>query len=377
MRAAVIDLGYGDSGKGITTSYLCSTIKDKLNTIVIRFNGGHQAGHTVVHNGFRHVFSQFGSGALHGIPTYISKTCTIYPPSLMREYDYIKDYNSIPALFIDPLTMITTPFDIDFNRNREKKLKHGSVGMGFGQTIQRNEDFYKLYFQDLFFEKVLREKLWNIGFHYYNIPDDTEELQTEIDAFVVQCKLLTNSIWCLMKNCIQIENQFINRIYESAQGIMLHQDYGFFPNVTRSKTCTSNIYDLHPFDPITDVYYVFRCYQTRHGNGFMTRENEKPVLINNENETNKSHVYQGEFRTGELDIEMLKYAILCDNHNHRSSSKFKFHLVITCLDQRPGFDYHSVIDELADFCKNLPNPFMLSSVLGSYSPDAKDFKILA
>lgn len=375
MRAAVIDLGYGDAGKGITTSYLCSTrTSDNYNTVVIRFNGGHQAGHTVVHNGFRHVFSQFGSGTLQGIPTYISKTCTIYPPSLMREYEYIKEYN--PILFVDPLTMITTPFDIDFNRNREKKLKHGSVGMGFGQTIQRNEDFYKLYFQDLFFEKVLMEKLWNIGKLYYNIND--VDLYVEIEGFLNQCKLLTDSIWCQMKNYDHIEKRFSNLFYESAQGILLHQDYGFFPHVTRSKTCTSNIFEQGNSRGINEVYYVTRCYQTRHGNGFMSSESLLIPLINNEDETNKSHAYQGEFRVGEFDIEMVKYAILCDNHNHSSDTTehIKFNLVITCLDQRPNFDYQSVINELNKFCAKLPNPFSFNSVIGSYSPDSKDFKKL-
>jgi adenylosuccinate synthase len=71
----VIDLGFGDSGKGNCTQFLCSQPKIN-NTVygspvaVIRFNGGHQAGHGVRSGEIKHVFSSFGSGTLLGIPTY-------------------------------------------------------------------------------------------------------------------------------------------------------------------------------------------------------------------------------------------------------------------------------------------------------------------
>ena len=70
-HSIVIGLGFGDEGKGITTSYLCKKLEG--TKIVVRFNGGHQAGHTVVFNGKRHIFSSWGSGTLQGIPTYWSE----------------------------------------------------------------------------------------------------------------------------------------------------------------------------------------------------------------------------------------------------------------------------------------------------------------
>ena len=54
----VLGLNFGDEGKGLTTSFLCSKVE---NPIVVRFNGGHQAGHTVVIEGKRHVFSNMGA----------------------------------------------------------------------------------------------------------------------------------------------------------------------------------------------------------------------------------------------------------------------------------------------------------------------------
>jgi adenylosuccinate synthase len=68
---------------------------------VIRFSGGHQAGHTVVTDDTRHVFSNFGSGTLRGVPTYWSKFCTVEPIGLLNELDALKIKGYNPILYID------------------------------------------------------------------------------------------------------------------------------------------------------------------------------------------------------------------------------------------------------------------------------------
>jgi len=306
----VIGLGYGDEGKGLTTSFVC----DKTdNPLVVRFNGGHQAGHTVVCNGKRHVFSSFGSGTLQGVPTYWSSYCTFYPPSFLREYNLLDN----PTIYVNPLCPVTTPFDIDYNRDTETVNRHGSVGMGFGATLQRQENHYKLFAQDLYYDTVLIAKLRLIANYYKSV--DVEE---QIEYFLSSVKRV--------REIIQLTDDSVmtryNPIFEGAQGVLLDADFGFFPNVTRSNTTTKNALTLYPAQ---EVYYVTRSYLTRHGNGFMP--NERTLnLINNENETNRSHKYQGEFRTGVLSPELLNYALTCDGNY---SSGLKKNLVITCMDQ--------------------------------------------
>ena len=306
----VIGAGFGDEGKGLTTSFLCSQTK---NPLVVRFNGGHQAGHTVVYEGKHHIFSGFGSGSLQGVPTYWSEYCTFYPCSFLREFKLLDN----PVIYVNPLCPVTTPFDIDFNRSSEKVKKHGSVGMGFGATLQRQEDYYKLFVQDLYVESVLIAKLEGIAKYY-----KAENAKEEIEYFVESVREV--------KNIIKLSNNSIMKIYnpifEGAQGILLDMDFGFFPNVTRSNTTSKNALSLHPSQ---EVYYVTRSYLTRHGNGYLPNE-KKLNLINNENETNKTHAYQGEFRTAELDTSLLNYALHCDNH---FSEGLKKNLVITCMDQ--------------------------------------------
>src|SRR4030042_4301177 len=152
----IIGLGFGDEGKGLITDYFCSKLK---NPLVIRFSGGHQVGHTVIYNDIRHMFSNFGSGTLRNIPTYWSKFCTINPIGLINEMNNLNKLGIFPILYIDERCPITTPFDIKANLLFEKDNDNGSVGVGFGKTIEREENFYSLTFLDLFYKDIFMEKL--------------------------------------------------------------------------------------------------------------------------------------------------------------------------------------------------------------------------
>lgn len=113
----VLGLGYGDEGKGITTDYLCSKFDHSL---IIRFNGGQQAGHCVVlPNGKSHVFSNLGSGSLRGIPTFWSNFCTFSPELFVAEVDIVKLNTNF---YIDWECPITTHYDILFNQTFELTL---------------------------------------------------------------------------------------------------------------------------------------------------------------------------------------------------------------------------------------------------------------
>jgi adenylosuccinate synthase len=333
----VIGLGFGDEGKGLTTSYLCSQCE---NPLVVRFNGGHQAGHTVVKDGVRHVSSTFGAGVLYNIPTYISEYCTFFPTAMLNElYKLQEDNNINPRLIVHPLCPVTTPFDLAHNQKIEDErgsLRHGSVGVGFGATIQRQEDHYKLFVQDLEFPNVVWAKLQNIA-RYYGMNFSESVIDLDLDSFMEDIKYAIEHIDIMNYDDVRNEQKW-DLVLEGAQGVLLDQDHGFFPNVTRSNTTTKNAieiwYKLTDGGAYPDIYYVTRTYQTRHGAGYMSNNDDiASQLINNENETNISHDYQGQFRIGSLDPEMLNYALYCD-FNY-ASNDYKKHLVVTCMDQFP------------------------------------------
>jgi len=171
----VVGLGFGDEGKGKTVDYLSKKYK---NSIVVRFNGGQQAGHTVTTDKIHHVFSNYGSGTLNGCPTYFSEHTSIYLYTLYNETQKLNGYPIYPLLlYIHPLTKLTTPYDVAYNRVIEKLNNHGSCGLGIASTIKRhNEANYKLYAIDLINPDIFKEKLNNIKLYYTKLIKLNKEI---------------------------------------------------------------------------------------------------------------------------------------------------------------------------------------------------------
>jgi len=369
----VIDLGFGDSGKGITTDYLAK--QDAENSLVIRFSGGHQVGHTVMKNDFIHTFSNLGSGTLRGVPTYYSEHTTLFPSGLLEEYGYVQSF--APKLIMHPLVMVTTPYDIAYNMAVEKANQHGSCGVGFGATVARNEAGVVLFAKDLAHKWVLEEKLKAIDGYYERLlaMDGRKEVLTyyrevvedyDNDAFIRES--MGSLTYFSIATLGEIYEGYEHLVFEGSQGILLDQLHGIFPHVTRSFTTCKNAMEIIQDLPKTgeiDLYYVSRCYQTRHGNGPMS-STEAVTLINDEHEANQTNEFQGALRTAVLDAQLLNYALVSDKVYHGQKT-IKKHLVVTCLDQLPSF-------EVGELVKVLDCDF--EGVLGSYSPDSKSFETI-
>jgi adenylosuccinate synthase len=346
----VIGLGFGDEGKGLATDFLCL---NSPNPLVIRFNGGQQAGHTVVtSDGKRHVFSNFGSGTLRGVPTYWSAYCTFSPGSMLKEYAALQALGVQPQLLVDNLCAVTTHYDVLYNRVLESsrgQARHGSCGMGFGATVGRHENSpVKLFAQDLLFPDVCALKLKAVRQYYRDKLK--REIGFDFDQFDHEAEdrrfgQMIENLRDLQKNdalhfvtateVFSVKNSWQTFVFEGAQGVMLDMDFGFFPHVTRSHTCSKNALALiGQYLPNqlknTEIFYITRAYQTRHGQGPMTHENVPLTLINNANETNVYNEHQGAFRVSPLNVDLLNYALHCDNN---FSHGLKKNLLVTCVDQ--------------------------------------------
>lgn len=361
MRKAsvVLGLAFGDEGKGITTDYLCS--KEPADSIVVRFSGGQQAGHNVILDGKQHIHSSFGSGTLRGIPTYISEHCTFYLPNIKREMKALEDKGiSEPRLLIHPLAKATTPYDVAFCRMREKIYNHGSCGLGIGTTMNRHSNLnYKLFAVDLKYPALFKEKLKMISICYAGlVPPHLAEvynktIEEEMPLFLA---MIDNPPfeYAPYSSLVSYENV----IFEGSQGIMLDMDHGIFPHVTYANTTSKNALEIcQKIDVRPKIYYVTRCYQTRHGNGWMSNDDDID-LINNEHEINKFNEWQTQFRDAELDYDLLNHSIEIDRIY---SDGYQANLMVTCIDQRPGFSF--------DYDKiNFP----FKTFLTSHSPESKD-----
>lgn len=361
MKASIVTgLAFGDEGKGITTDYLCSRW-DTDKTLVIRHCGGQQAGHTVMLNKIKHVHSNFGSGTLRGVPSYISEHCCIYPHTIKAELEILRSKGIEPKLYVHPLAKLTTPLDVHLGRQWERKNHHGSCGIGVGAAMKRHYQLnHKIYAMDIKYPEVLRTKILmlQLGHGFFS-----QEIKEEIDQFIETCKQIPIEFWDYHELGDRMD-KYEHVIFEGAQGILLDMDHGFFPHVTYANTTSKNALEICAgFSLRPDIYYVTRCYGTRHGRGWMPDPAELK-LQNTEEEINVYNDWQGSLRYYEFDLELLNYALDADAQYVTDYSTRN--IVVTCLDQRPDFDLKLL--------KKLHGPF--SQRLGSYSPYSKDFKSL-
>ena len=364
MSNAKIVVGsiWGDEGKGITTDFLCT--KTPKPTVVVRFSGGQQAGHNVKINGISHVHSNFGSGTLRGLPSYFSHHCTIYPVTMYREAMELYDKVDSIEFYVHPLVNVTMPADVAYNRLTSPLTNHGTCGIGVGATMKRNlETPHKIYGIDLLHLDSLKQKVES-AYQYYRdmISLDYPQLKRLKELFEEESSYFWRYVDKIEYNIQPYDflMRYENIIFEGSQGILLDMDHGIFPYVTFANTTSKNALEIARKLYIDDIeiYYVTRCYQTRHGVGWMSNESEIK-LINNEDEINKFNEWQKDFRVGEIDYDLLNYAYSIDKIYSPDIPK---NLVVTCLDQRENFafDYEKL-------------DMKFKRIYNSFSSESKDF----
>ena len=369
----VVGAGYGDEGKGLMTDYLCHTHNADM---VVRYNGGAQAGHTVVTpEGERHVFSHFGSGTFLGVPTYLDSTFIVNPILFNMEYDKLRKY--APNVYVNRVARVTVPYDMLFNHVREYRNKHGSCGIGIYDTINRSvAGGFAITVDDLRNESIFyfKELLREIRDNYVTLAkrlDVPKELLDAFDldvdyAFAVSCHDFLNRV--------EVANSLFDvphttAVYEGAQGLLLTEDYGTAPYLTPSSPSAKFIRSRgygSMYDSV-ECCFVTRAYATRHGNGPLANEivNDDYASISltpNPNETNQYNQYQGKFRYGALDVQTLARVIEGETEN----ADMKYSLAVTCLDQLS-------VDKQKEVLYNIENSVWKPDYL-SYGPTRNDVR---
>lgn len=329
MKAdVIIGAGYGDEGKGYFTDYISSK---KEHSIVIRFNGGAQAGHTVITpEGKRHVFGHFTSNLLlNNASSYLSKYFQINPIIFLKELQQLKELGVEPKIACHNECYLATPFDMLINQWLESSRgdeRHGSCGLGIGETIHRSEiEKCPIYMEDTIEEKVLRNKLDEVKIIFLKrVKELNLEIMLNKFSFVLEQSFIDKFMQDIkeMKKTLKIGVNDIGDaffkdksiIFEGAQGLMLDQHMGDFPYVTRSNTGLKNIVEFSKNNHITElnIIYATRSYKTRHGAGPLKWEMEKEPYENMIDPTNIPNEYQGTIRFAYLDLDVLNNAIIKD-----------------------------------------------------------------
>ena len=341
---AVIGAAYGDEGKGRTVDALVTLMQG--DALVVRSNGGAQAGHTVVTpQGGRHVFHHIGSGALAGARTHLSRHFVHHPMTFMEERDRLHELGACVEVSADPRGYVTTPWDMMINQAIEAArgcARHGSCGYGFGETVGRNEESdFKLIFADLWSDR-LRSKLISIRdiwlpqrFKALGIKPDDEtnwamKSDVILDRFVEDCALFADLVQERKDTSLGSERI----IFEGAQGLMLDQHYRDFPHVTRSNTGIENMTSIAleaGIDTINAIY-AMRCYLTRHGAGPMPDERDIADAFDVVDETNVPNPWQKQLRFGLIDPNLMADIIMSDIVKG-AGINVQLMISVSCLDQ--------------------------------------------
>ncbi len=359
MKAILVaGLGWGDEGKGQTVDYLARSNKAGL---VVRYNGGAQAGHNVVCGGRHHTFSQFGSASfIPAVRTFLSRFMLVDPFAMENEAEHLKQIG-VPDVFartyVDPEALLVTPYHKLANRLKEmgRVTRHGSCGMGIGETrsyslcypetaprINDLRDLGKLADKLEMLRQIKCHEIAATLDDTHPSPDELARFETDWRTFESE-SLLGRCLdrYQRVANLLQIGRweplpTHFTIIFEGAQGVLLDQDYGFPPHNTWTD-CTFNnalvlLQESH-FTGAIERIGVLRPYATRHGAGPFVTEG-----IPEDFPADPYNIYgewQGRFRVGEFDAVATRYALAVIGGVDK--------IIMTCCDQLPRLDHAAVV----------------------------------
>lgn len=349
----VVGAGYGDEGKGKMTDYFVRRAQEQgKNAIVVRYNGGAQAGHCVRTDKHTVIHSHYGSGTLAGAPTYLGSKFIVNPVLWKMEYDKLIDLGiDVPMCTINPNCYVTTPYDMFVNsaiENWRGNNRHGSCGAGIFETIDRSKTV-KLTAGDLFscslawlvnkFERIRNHLFERIAL--IDLDDETKWLFDPVNTAQVATAFWHEQLIPMRDQWLITPNPFTPHdyiVFEGAQGLFLGTTFGTFPHMTPSDPGVKYCAEIALENNLTvkEVCYVTRVYLTRHGNGPLPGECTPSELgIDTSQETNKFNQYQGNFRYAPLTEDVLRAttddfaSTLFPNYETTTST---ISHAITCID---------------------------------------------
>lgn len=319
MTKTIIIIGcqWGDEGKGKIVDLLTQHVK-----AVVRFQGGHNAGHTLVIQGKKTILRLIPSGILHaGVECLIGNGVVISPEALIKEMDELEQ-QGVPArlrLKLSATCPIILPTHIALDEAREKSGKNaiGTTKRGIGPAYEDKVARRGLRLCDFFNPQQFAEKLKTL-FHYHNFILEHYYQATTIDYEKTCAHLLTlgkqlvpliTDVPALLASYHQ-ENKPL--LFEGAQGTYLDIDQGTYPYVTSSNTiagsaATGSGLGIRCFDYVLGVS---KAYSTRVGNGVFPTELLDQDGVNLRDRGNEyGSVTKRPRRCGWLDTVLLRRAV--------------------------------------------------------------------
>ena len=345
MKNSLILVGtqWGDEGKGKIVDYF----SEKFSA-VCRFQGGHNAGHTIYNDEKKFVLHLIPSGIFYDhVSCFIGQGVILSLDSLLEEIETIesKGINLDGKLRISRYCSLLLPIHAKIDQLREdKKNKIGTTRRGIGPAYEDKTARRSIKAFDLEDDSLLEDKLKNLldyynfqienihkaeKFHYQEVFDNLKKTYSKTSKFFGD---VTDSLE-------EIYEKGNHILYEGAQGTLLDVDYGTYPYVTSSNTLATSVGvgSGFPKSIYADVLGVVKAYTTRVGEGPFPTElhdeyGEKIAEIGNEFGATTGRPR----RCGWLDLVALKYSAKLNNLTS---------LCVTKLDVLDSFSEIKVCDE--------------------------------
>ncbi len=286
MSQNVVVLGtqWGDEGKGKIVDLLAERAK-----YVVRYQGGHNAGHTLVVNGKKTVLRLIPSGILHkSAICVIGNGVVLSPDALLSEIKELEDcgLEVKSRLRISDATSLILPYHVALDHAREKALGDkaiGTTGKGIGPAYEDKVSRRGLRVGDLRNMDLFAQKLKSImEYHnfvlknYYHEPEISyEETLARAKEYAPTIVAMISDVTLLLDNARK-NNELV--MFEGAQGTFLDIDHGTFPYVTSSNTVSGGVCVGAGYGPRSVGYVlgIAKAYTTRVGGGpFPTELNDK------------------------------------------------------------------------------------------------------
>lgn len=314
---ALVGAQWGDEGKGKTIDILASQAD-----MVVRAQGGSNAGHTVVADGITHKLRLIPSGILYpNTVCVVGNGTVIAPPVILKEMAQLKENGvSLKNLKIDARAHVILPYHIAIDTLSEKMRGAGDIGTtknGIGPCYMDKAERSGIRIIDLITPEVFKEKLFKnvenknklLKYVYGGEEMDAQAIYDEYCGYAEQLKPFVTDTSVLIYDAIKAGK---NVLFEGAQGTLLDIDVGTYPFVTSSHPTAGGFCEGSGVGPtlIDNCLGVTKSYITRVGKGPF------PTELNDEIGDRIRNV-GGEFgtvtgrprRTGWFDAVIIRYAV--------------------------------------------------------------------
>lgn len=277
MGKSIVILGsqWGDEGKGKIVDMLMEQA-----SIAVRFQGGHNAGHTLVIDGQKTILRLIPSGILHRhVQCLIGNGVVLSPTALLEEIDELEK-RGVPVterLRISEACVLILPYHVALDKAREQargKSAIGTTGRGIGPAYEDKVARRALRFGDLFNEQRLSEKLEEV-LTYHNFvlqhyhghePVEHQQLMESLLMMVPKLQPMRADVTAMLA---QYKAEDKNMLFEGAQGTLLDVDHGTYPYVTSSNTVAgaASVGSGYGLRQLSYILGITKAYATRVGAG--------------------------------------------------------------------------------------------------------------